>query len=456
MVKEIPLHSSVKIREFLQQPACGASNNFAGYSDLDQEITTCQHVYITSLQQHESHEFSEAVEHFSFCQASSCFTRSLFQSVRFMSNGLVKLGISDGIARFDVGGQNDNRKPEKKSAMSKKKKKKSKKAKRSELRFFRLKARKRLNSSNPEVRIKYKLEKTKRKEAWLIEKLLKYEIEKGPARTNDPEPLTAEERFYLKRIGQKHKNYVPVGVRGIFGGVILNMHLHWKTHETVKVICKPCKPGQVDHYADEIARLSGGIVIDIMKDNTIIFYRGKNYVRPKIMSPEDTLSKTKALEKYKFEQSLEAAKHFISVLEKELEDYHKHVALYGKPGDQTARTKSSKNGSDAKLNLVDNNGGDGACSYGTVDYGDERVTTGGYKSTVDSDRSFSDSAPENEEDNSEFYDDDTDSQSDDIVDSISESETEDRNLKNLTSDYDFDSARESIRSILDISKTEEC
>lgn len=372
-----------------------------------------------------------------------------------MSNGLVKLDTSNGIARFDVGEQNDKRKPEKKGAMNKKKKKKLKKAKRNELRFFRLKARKKLNSANPEVRIKYKLEKTKRKEAWLIEKLLKYEIQKAPARINDPEPLTAEERFYLKRIGQKHKNYVPVGVRGIFGGVILNMHLHWKRHETVKVICKPCKPGQVHQYADEIARLSGGIVIDIMKDNTIIFYRGKNYVRPEILSPEDTLSKKKALEKYRFEQSLESAKHFISVLEKELEDYHKHVALYGKPGDQTARTKSAKKGSNEKLNLVDNTGVDAACSYGAVDYGDERVTTAGYKSSVDSDGSFSDSASETEEDDSEFYDDDMDSHSDDIVDSISESETEDRNLKNLTSDDDFDSARLSMPSFSYLSESEE-
>lgn len=31
-----------------------------------------------------------------------------------MSNGLVKLDISNGIARFDVGEQNDKRRPEKK------------------------------------------------------------------------------------------------------------------------------------------------------------------------------------------------------------------------------------------------------------------------------------------------------------------------------------------------------
>lgn len=135
----------------------------------------------------------------------------------------------------------------------------------------------------------------KRKEAWLIEKLRKFEVPKAPDEPHDPEILTEEEKFYLKRTGEKKKNYVPVGRRGVFGGVVLNMHLHWKKHETVKVVCKPCKPGQVHEYAAELTRLSRGIVIDIKPDNTIIFYRGKNYVQPDVMSPPDTLSKDKVM-----------------------------------------------------------------------------------------------------------------------------------------------------------------
>jgi RNA-binding protein YhbY len=73
------------------------------------------------------------------------------------------------------------------------------------------------------------------------------------------------------------------------------MHLHWKKHETVKVICKPCKPGQIQEYASEIARLSGGVPVNIIGDNTIVFYRGKNYVQPEVMSPIDTLSKKKVI-----------------------------------------------------------------------------------------------------------------------------------------------------------------
>lgn len=213
----------------------------------------------------------------------------------------------------------------------------SKKAKLNELRFYRLKAKKKMNSPNPQVRIIYKLEKAKRKEAWLIEKLRKFEVPKAPAETHDPEILTEEEKHYLKRTGEKKKNYVPVGRRGVFGGVVLNMHLHWKKHETVKVICKPCKPGQVHEYAEELARLSKGIVIDIKPNNSIIFYRGKNYVQPKVMSPPDTLSKNKALEKYKYEQSLEHTSQFIEKLENELEEYQKHVARFKKANEDATQ-----------------------------------------------------------------------------------------------------------------------
>ena len=133
------------------------------------------------------------------------------------------------------------------------------------------------------------------KEALLIERLKRYEVPMLQGPTVEPENLTGEERFYMKKMAQKRSNYVPVGRRGIFGGVILNMHLHWKKHETVKVICKPCKPGQVHEYAKEIARLSGGTPIQIIGNDAIIFYRGKNYVQPEVMSPVDTLSKKKVL-----------------------------------------------------------------------------------------------------------------------------------------------------------------
>lgn len=129
------------------------------------------------------------------------------------------------------------------------------------------------------------------KEALLIERLKRYEVPKVQGPVVKPHELTGEERFYFKKMAQKRSNYVPIGRRGVFGGVILNMHMHWKKHETVKVFCKPSKPGQIHEFAEEIARLSGGIPIQIIGDDTVIFYRGKNYVQPEIMSPIDTLSK---------------------------------------------------------------------------------------------------------------------------------------------------------------------
>ncbi|KAL3814422.1 hypothetical protein ACJIZ3_015690 [Penstemon smallii] len=250
---------------------------------------------------------------------------------RDSSNASIELNTDKDVIRFNIGNQSGGRGLSlKKGKKTAKDAKMSKKAKVNELRFYRLKAKKKMNSPNPEVRIRYKLEKAKRKEVWLIEKLRKYELPKAPPETNDPEILTEEERFYLKRTGEKKKHYVPVGRRGVFGGVVLNMHLHWKRHETVKVVCKPCKPGQVHQYAEEIARLSKGIIIDTKPNNTIIFFRGKNYVQPDVMSPPDTLSKAKALEKYRYEQSLEHTSQFIEKLENELEEYYEHLARYKK------------------------------------------------------------------------------------------------------------------------------
>uniref|UniRef100_A0A7C9EHG8 CRM domain-containing protein n=1 Tax=Opuntia streptacantha TaxID=393608 RepID=A0A7C9EHG8_OPUST len=263
---------------------------------------------------------------------------------RQFSSSSVGINTYNGVVRFSFGDLPECRdefssqsEEGNREITTKKKKKKSRKAKLNELRFYRLKAKKKMKSPNPEVRIRYKLEKAKRKETWLIEKLRKFELPKAPAETYDPEILTEEEKFYLKRTGEKKKHYVPVGRRGVFGGVVLNMHLHWKKHETVKVVCKPCKPGQIHEIAQELSRLSKGVVIDIKPDNTIIFYRGKNYVQPEVMSPPDTLSKTKALEKYKYQQSLEHTSQFIEKLEKELEEYHEHLARFKSRKDNASK-----------------------------------------------------------------------------------------------------------------------
>ncbi|PKA56265.1 putative CRM domain-containing protein [Apostasia shenzhenica] len=260
---------------------------------------------------------------------------------RNMSHGLVNLVLSDGKPKFET---HEVDPPKKEKWITKKRlkmqrkreKRKRKEANRRDPRRLRPKGKKKKKFATAEARLKDKIEKAKIKETLLVEKLKKYEVPKVQGPSPKPDILTGEERFYMKKMAQKRSNYVPIGRRGIFGGVVLNMHLHWKKHETVKVVCKPCKPGQAQEYAEELARLSGGIPIEIIGHDTIVFYRGKNYIQPEVMSPVDTLSKKRALEKSKYEQSLETVRRFIAIAEKELELYYRHVALYGDPNTRNA------------------------------------------------------------------------------------------------------------------------
>ncbi|KAM1009339.1 hypothetical protein FF1_044791 [Malus domestica] len=109
-------------------------------------------------------------------------------------------------------------------------------------------------------RLIYNLKRAKRKVALLLQKLKKYELPDLPAPRHDPELLTLEQLQALKKIGFKNKNYVPVGVRGVFGGVVQNMHLHWKFHETVQVCCDNFPKEKIKEMATMLGRLSGGIV----------------------------------------------------------------------------------------------------------------------------------------------------------------------------------------------------
>ncbi|KAJ9691355.1 hypothetical protein PVL29_013512 [Vitis rotundifolia] len=84
---------------------------------------------------------------------------SKWARARYMSNTSIELKPDSDVVRFNIG------EPPGKTGTSKKGKKKikqvkmSRKAKLNELRFYRLKAKKKMTSPNPEVRIRYKLEK---------------------------------------------------------------------------------------------------------------------------------------------------------------------------------------------------------------------------------------------------------------------------------------------------------
>ncbi|XP_073004567.1 uncharacterized CRM domain-containing protein At3g25440, chloroplastic isoform X1 [Typha latifolia] len=205
---------------------------------------------------------------------------------------------------------------------AKRKKLKGKRAVVRWLKFFRWKKKKEYERMTAEEKILYKLKKAHRKEERIVKALKKIEPSDSLEATHDPEILTPEEHFFFLKMGQKCKNYVPVGRRGIFQGVILNMHLHWKKHQTLKVVVKTFTPEEVKEIAAELARLSGGIVLDIHEENTIIMYRGKNYAQPptEIMSPKVTLSRKKALDKSKYREGLRGVRRYIPRLEHDLED----------------------------------------------------------------------------------------------------------------------------------------
>lgn len=133
----------------------------------------------------------------------------------------------------------------------------------------------------------------KKKVALLLQKLKKYELPELPSPRHDPELLTPEQLQAYKKIGFRNKNYVPVGVRGVFGGVVQNMHLHWKFHETVQVCCDNFPKEKIKEMASMLARLSGGIVINVHNVKTIIMFRGRNYRQPKNLIPLNTLTKRK-------------------------------------------------------------------------------------------------------------------------------------------------------------------
>lgn len=169
-----------------------------------------------------------------------------------------------------------------------------------------------------EERLIYNLKRAKKKVALLLQKLKKYELPELPPPRHDPELLTPEQLQAFKKVGFRNKNYVPVGVRGVFGGVVQNMHLHWKFHETVQVCCDNFPKEKIKEMAAMLARLSGGIVINVHNVKTIIMFRGRNYRQPKNLIPINTLTKRKALFKARFEQALESQKLNIKKIEQQL------------------------------------------------------------------------------------------------------------------------------------------
>ena len=91
------------------------------------------------------------------------------------------------------------------------------------------------------------------------------------------------------------------GRRGVFDGVIENMHLHWKHRELVKVIVKERNPDKLQRAARMLEYASGGVLVALVrtsKGHAIIMYRGKNYERPSSLRPDNLLTKKEALKRF--------------------------------------------------------------------------------------------------------------------------------------------------------------
>lgn len=105
------------------------------------------------------------------------------------------------------------------------------------------------------------------------------------------------------------------GIRGVFDGVIENMHLHWKHRELVKLISKEKELSFVEETARLLEYESGGILVSIdrvPKGHALIYYRGKNYRRPITIRPRNLLTKAKALKRRVALQRYEVSHSFLS------------------------------------------------------------------------------------------------------------------------------------------------
>ncbi|XP_022921596.1 CRM-domain containing factor CFM3, chloroplastic/mitochondrial-like [Cucurbita moschata] len=147
---------------------------------------------------------------------------------------------------------------------------------------------------------------------------------------DDQETITDEERVMFRKVGLRMTAYLPIGIRGVFDGVVENMHLHWKHRELVKLISKQKTLAFVEETARLLEYESGGILVSIdrvPKGYTLIYYRGKNYRRPIALRPRNLLTKAKALKRSVAMQRHEALSQHISELEKNIEEMKKEIGV---------------------------------------------------------------------------------------------------------------------------------
>ncbi|KAK9278398.1 hypothetical protein L1049_027963 [Liquidambar formosana] len=220
-------------------------------------------------------------------------------------------------------------------------------------------------------RIEHKLALAQAKKLRAERLLAKIEASMVPVGPDDDqETITDEERFMFRRVGLRMKAYLPLGIRGVFDGVIENMHLHWKHRELVKLISKQKTLAFVEDTARLLEYESGGILVAIErvpKGYAIIYYRGKNYRRPISLRPRNLLTKAKALKRSVAMQRHEALSEHISELERTIEQMKLEIGDFKDVEDVNAWSPedhgqsdhvSDINQSDGEASVMDSDGND--------------------------------------------------------------------------------------------------
>lgn len=198
-------------------------------------------------------------------------------------------------------------------------------------------------------RIEHKLAIAQNKKLRAEKLLAKIEASMLPAGPDhDQETITEEERVMFRRVGLRMKAYLPLGIRGVFDGVIENMHLHWKHRELVKLISKQKTLAFVEDTARLLEYESGGVLVAIErvpKGYALIYYRGKNYRRPISIRPRNLLTKAKALKRSVAMQRHEALSQHISELERTIEQMKKEIGISQDAEDGNSWSSEDANGS---------------------------------------------------------------------------------------------------------------
>ncbi|CAA0806645.1 CRM family member 3A [Striga hermonthica] len=229
-----------------------------------------------------------------------------------------------------------------------------------------------LRHANLVRKLEKKLSFAERKLAKGERTLLKVEESLNPTdRAEDKESLTDEERYMLRKLGLRMKAFLLLGRRGVFGGTVENMHLHWKYRELVKIIVKAPNIEEVKAIALSLEAESGGVLVSVdkvSKGYAIVVFRGKDYRRPQMLRPSNLLTKRKALARSIELQRRQALLNHISTVQEranQLRSEIEQMASVKEQGDQELYNKlesayitededSEEEGDDSYLETYDN------------------------------------------------------------------------------------------------------